>query len=409
MKCEKPRTLKGGRVVPCGKCLACRASYSDEWIARFMCESKAFRRGAFFGTLTYNDEALPSDKCLNSKHVADYFKRVKKRLKLYDVGFRYTYCGEYGTNYGRPHYHFICCGMSDRDVTASDIQRFRKVLEDCWTEHQQGSFVYITEIRNAEASIRYLINYTNKTKGYWAVHAGESKKEFEERTGRIAPFVRYSHGISSSYIEENINKIDELDYLEFGGHKFAVPRYFRKKAELARSPRQVESVLEKVKSHIDETARQLWKHEPNSAFVIWRHRLDIIDIPELSEYLTSYRNFCAERAKLRARYRKKWKLSYLLSPPFTLDEVEDWSFKRYLAWCYDNDFEYLRDLSSIMQDNWFPVAWYEILEFWNECLLRIYATFEPLYRQRGLNKVAKIKNAMERRYVKSSQKNSAHD
>ena len=153
-----------------------------------MCESAAFKRGAFFGTLTYNNEALPEGGNLDEKAVALYWKRVKKELGLYSNGFVYTYCGEYGTKRGRPHYHFICAGVCDVEGDVVMTQHVREVLENQWKKHKNGSFAYIQEIRTPEASIRYLINYTNKTKGKYAIHAGESKVDFTKRTGLVAPF-----------------------------------------------------------------------------------------------------------------------------------------------------------------------------------------------------------------------------
>lgn len=86
----------------CGQCLPCRINRKRTWAARVMLESLAFRESCFV-TLTYNDASLPSDGALSKEHWREFTK---------GVGYRYFGCGEYGENFGRPHYHLVLFGLS---------------------------------------------------------------------------------------------------------------------------------------------------------------------------------------------------------------------------------------------------------------------------------------------------------
>ena len=59
-----------------------------------------------FVTLTYDDEHLPGDQCLDHRDFQLFMKRLRKRFPS-----RFFMCGEYGGLNGRPHYHSILFGV----------------------------------------------------------------------------------------------------------------------------------------------------------------------------------------------------------------------------------------------------------------------------------------------------------
>lgn len=73
-----------------------------------------------FVTLTYSDEALPTDGNINKRDPQLFLKRLRKRLDRKDGRrFRYYLCGEYGErNTKRPHYHAILFNVSLADHEA---------------------------------------------------------------------------------------------------------------------------------------------------------------------------------------------------------------------------------------------------------------------------------------------------
>ena len=415
MRCESPITVNN-KLVPCGKCLACRSANTQNWIARFMCEEDAFYRGAFFGTLTYNNADLPEGGNLDEKAVALYWKRVKKELGLFGIGFVYTYCGEYGSRRGRPHYHFICAGMSnDKNVSGAQIAKFREVLERQWSSHHQGSFVYIQEVKCPEASIRYLINYTNKTKGKWALKPGESKAQFTKRTGLVAPFVRFSQGISSRYYEENKEKLATAEYLQFGRHKFCVPRYFRKKLERDRTADQHLDSLNKIVAYCLDEIKKKYKNKGLMDCSHWiktfEHsscspldvcfRLTSFPVMELAWCLSEYRCYCYELQRIKAKYYVRWRKNYNNLDTFGIN-----NWKQYLKICKESDSRYLSEV-NVLSSKYYPhderfLEVTSIIQRWNVLQFDYRSLMKDSIVQAGINEKFKVMAKVERLYAKSS-------
>lgn len=106
-------------TLPCGRCMGCRLERSRQWAVRCVHESKCYFDNCFV-TLTYSPEYLPQDGSLDRKHVQDFLKRLRRRFD--DIKIRVFYCGEYGDDLGRPHYH-LCLFNFD----FKDRKRWKKV------------------------------------------------------------------------------------------------------------------------------------------------------------------------------------------------------------------------------------------------------------------------------------------
>lgn len=119
MPCYHPLTAyrslsQGGKVVfsppspfapeiqlPCGQCVGCRLDRSRKWAIRCLHEASLYERNCFV-TLTYSDRHLPSNGSLEKDALPKFFKRLRKRS---GAGVRFYACGEYGSEFDRPHYH----------------------------------------------------------------------------------------------------------------------------------------------------------------------------------------------------------------------------------------------------------------------------------------------------------------
>lgn len=98
--------------IPCGRCMGCRLEKSRQWAVRCVHEAKCFEDNCFV-TLTFAPEHLPTDGSLCRKHVQDFLKRL--RSKFGDRKIRVFYCGEYGEDLGRPHYHLCLFNFDFKD------------------------------------------------------------------------------------------------------------------------------------------------------------------------------------------------------------------------------------------------------------------------------------------------------
>lgn len=133
--CTRPQTAfknpNGGRPIfgyqgvkqglneiklPCGKCPECQKEYYTSWATRGSRELARWTSSVFI-TLTYDNKHLPPDNSLKKKHVQNFIKRVKKYFKSSKENpIRQSYCGEYGEDKKRPHYHVILynCDFVDK-------------------------------------------------------------------------------------------------------------------------------------------------------------------------------------------------------------------------------------------------------------------------------------------------------
>lgn len=126
------------RDVPCGKCYHCKITRINEWVTRMVIQSN-YSKYVYFGTLTYSSrnatqytyECLPIKSNFNKQnrwcdtpmilrkdHVQKFFKRLRKNT---GIKLQYAYCGEYGSTYSRPHYHYII--WCNQPIKQSDIYK----------------------------------------------------------------------------------------------------------------------------------------------------------------------------------------------------------------------------------------------------------------------------------------------
>lgn len=121
-------------VFPCGQCLNCRINKARSWTNRLILELLDHGKATFV-TLTYSDDNLPDNGTLVPLHVTNFLKRLRATFEYQDEKradacilpdfrtVRYYYCGEYGENFGRPHYHLALFGICQ---TETDL------IERCW-------------------------------------------------------------------------------------------------------------------------------------------------------------------------------------------------------------------------------------------------------------------------------------
>lgn len=113
------------QIIPCGQCTNCRLSRSRDWAIRCSLEA-SMHEFNYFVTLTYNDTHLPRgefvdfngdiwESNLNRRHIQLFIKSLREyeRTHFNNTGIKVFYCGEYGGQTGRPHFHLIVFGASE--------------------------------------------------------------------------------------------------------------------------------------------------------------------------------------------------------------------------------------------------------------------------------------------------------
>lgn len=119
--------------LPCGQCVGCRLERSREMAVRIMHEASMWDDCCFV-TLTYDELESYS---LVYRHFQLFMKKLRKK---YVQHIRFFMCGEYGDQFGRPHFHACLFGVSfpDREylrTLPSGFKIYRSaILESIWTK-----------------------------------------------------------------------------------------------------------------------------------------------------------------------------------------------------------------------------------------------------------------------------------
>lgn len=224
--------------LPCGQCIGCRERRARDWAIRCMHEASLYQKNCFI-TLTYNDQNLPSDKSLHYAHFQQFMKRLRFHYKGHrpaaDGTFpiRFYMAGEYGENFGRPHFH-ACIFNFDFDdkvlfkkaPSGENLYRSKK-LESLW------EFGYSSVGDVTFKSAAYVARYINKK--ITGKLADDHYSWIDPLTGEIfwrsPEFNKMSlkPGIGADWLTKYQSDVFPNDYVVSKGAKLPVPRYYNKK------------------------------------------------------------------------------------------------------------------------------------------------------------------------------------
>jgi len=255
--------LIGGALITiaCGKCMDCRLSRSREWSLRVMHEAQMHDYNSFV-TLTYDKAFLPADYGLHYRDFQLFMHKLRKRLA--GAG-RFFMCGEYGEQFGRPHFHAVLfnCMFPDAELwKRGKVDLYTsEILSGLWGK----GFCSVGDVTLDSAG--YVARYT--TKKISGPMAGDAYQWMNPDTGEVfdreAPFLHCSlkPGIGYAWFERYHSDVFPCDYLVYGGKRFPVPRYYSELFErwdernyrLVNSKRKREAIARKALP--DNSSRRL--------------------------------------------------------------------------------------------------------------------------------------------------------
>lgn len=222
MQCPRPIAIQE-MLVPCGHCQVCRTNKMSDWIVRITHETQIHICN-YFLTLTYSDDNLPlndnGDSLIVKYDLQLFFKRLRKRNKC-----RYFAVGEYGTKYGRAHYHAII-------FAKKPIQY--ETFQQAWGK----GFIHLGNV--TPKSIQYVAKYILKKSG--------SDKD------RPPPFALMSRrpGLGWHYAEAFDSRL-ERNYIHLNGYKKRLPRFYKDKIY---TKTQKERMREKTQQDVERLYNQ---------------------------------------------------------------------------------------------------------------------------------------------------------
>jgi len=236
-------------MLPCGQCQGCLIDRANDWATRCYCENKTSTDSCYV-TFTYNDENLPKDRSLNKKDMTDFWKRL--RYYNPNAKIRYIYCGEYGDELERPHYHAIIYNYRPKDLKFykynynEDKLFTSKTLKKIWGK----GFVIIGDVTYQSSA--YVTRYV--TKKIFGKHAEEHYQ------GKVKEFIETSRngGIGIQYWEENKKEIIKNRGLYIKIKNKAklknIPKYYMKKLK-----EENLEMFEEIQFERMEKANETWE------------------------------------------------------------------------------------------------------------------------------------------------------
>lgn len=236
--------------LPCGQCSGCRLERSRQWAVRVMHEAQLYDENLFV-TLTYNDECLPEYGDLEHSDFQKFMKRLRRHRDYHltkehrELGLspptkeekeiRYYMCGEYGENFGRPHFHVCLFNVSLpdkklwRNIRGNKLYR-SQTLEKLWPYgfSSIGSLTF----ESAAYVARYIMK---KRTGSQADEHYEFLDPYGEYRLHPPEYNRMSlkPGIGSGWFEKYSSDVYPRDEVIIREKKCRPPKYYDKLYELS--------------------------------------------------------------------------------------------------------------------------------------------------------------------------------
>lgn len=255
MNCLYPRFLPNQDItVPCGHCLLCRMTKSREWSYRLTLEADYYKWNCSFITLTYDDSCLPYTFEVSKDVLQRFFKRLRKFSK---TKIKYFACGEYGGQFGRPHYHSLVFGLSPDDFVFCSTFKPELSGNGRMISHPTWPFGFMHVAPFSSESINYVTRYILKKSQGFEYDETKARCPYSRKCKHYKcdmrfeinpPFQLSSQSLglrewySKYYSPDNLSEIHVFDdefgkqkFYEysrehfFNGKKISTPRYFLRK------------------------------------------------------------------------------------------------------------------------------------------------------------------------------------
>ncbi|AXL15145.1 replication initiator protein [Microviridae sp.] len=213
--------------LPCGQCIGCRLEYSRQWAIRCMHEASLHEDNCFV-TLTYSDEHIPVTGSLDKSTLQRFLKRLRRSVS--PARFRLFSCGEYGDNFGRPHYHVLLFGLdfADKRFFKRTPAGHRLFTSEFLDERWGLGSCYVGDVTFDSAAYvaRYVVKKIKGDAAYehyrsWNLVTGEEvqiEPEFSTKSNR--------GGIGRGWYDQFKDGVYRNDSVIVNGHEVKPPRFY---------------------------------------------------------------------------------------------------------------------------------------------------------------------------------------
>lgn len=243
---------KRWKVVPCGKCKACRRRKQASWSFRLLQEMQRSTSAAFL-TMTYADHELAYGErypTLVKRELQLFKKRLRKaQSKLTNDKIKYYSVGEYSPE-GRPHYHSIMFNLHPTLMLDGPLSKI-------WTHGH---------VRVDDCNIR-TIQYCTKY---------VMKSSVQPLNGKEREFAMMSKRLGDNFLTPQMIKYykeNQIPYIVWkDGQKMTMPRYYKERIFTEEELRKFgKEALREVKPKLLDTTKV---HEINEEIRKLKKKID---------------------------------------------------------------------------------------------------------------------------------------
>lgn len=107
------------QLVDCCHCVLCQKKRRNRISSRAVLESINHQNPPLFVTLTYSQEHYNFDVKDVTNHTREiqlFNKRLRKALQPYQLTYKYIFVSEFGSKFGRLHYHALLFGLNEPEL-----------------------------------------------------------------------------------------------------------------------------------------------------------------------------------------------------------------------------------------------------------------------------------------------------
>jgi len=266
---------------PCGYCTGCRFKKQQEWTVRCLNEQITTPETSSFITLTYKPEKLPTNSSLDYVHWQKFIRSLKKRNNGKKI--RYFGVGEYGDNFGRPHFHAILFGHNFDDKIPLKGKKVKnlfksKELQSAWCSSDQEPRGYVSVGDVTPESISYVCGYVQKK--IYGQRQGQHYKYIDTVTGEVTEiannntiflrspekaFMSRRPGIGTDYYNKFHSDMYRLNNncIHIKGKVVAIPNFYNNKFKKENPAEWLELQQLKEENMREYTPDGLIQHEKN--------------------------------------------------------------------------------------------------------------------------------------------------
>lgn len=237
-------------TINCGQCIGCRLERSRQWAVRCVHEAAVHEKNCFI-TLTYDEAHLPKDNSLDLRDFQLFMKRLRKKYKQ---KIRFFHCGEYGENFGRPHYHACLFNFDfDDKILFKNIKGNNLYLSEELSKLWPFGFSTIGDVTFESAA--YVARYI--TKKVTGEKAFEHYNKIDYETGELLQerkpeYITMSRrpGIGKPWLDKFMKDVYPSDFIVMNGKKLKPPRFYDNKHELTYPYEHEDIIFERRKKKL---------------------------------------------------------------------------------------------------------------------------------------------------------------